>query len=720
MPLRRLALVPLLPVGDGALESLTKFISVPSLCLGGWLTTIGGQQINLFSTYTRSNTKPFRLIPAQTQSPFIFFLGPHRPLSIPTRRRQATIPRCAPLLLNFPFTLISMAPNTRAQRQGHVATALCPSIETNADSTPPVPDSINPSKHSNTGPRPDQMEDSQSPETPVPQVRAMVIGVEMQMPRTWDPETYDPEKRMPWTPEPEPYDPETYAAWGRKHFGEEWYELRKTMLEERNIYYDPVYQECQRALRIMEHKVEGRPFKPRFDIGPCDEDWKILWARLSKDLGIPSNPASPTPSKDNDDSDTDLDGYNTYPPSPTSSHESTPPPEDPWERLEYDRKVWDWDEEQYQFERMFLKESLIDGARSRRENEPGDRQYREKREVMESFRYVDSDRFRLERDYFEDHIDLAKKGWTTEQIIAQYEAEVALLEWQRKEFPTRESYHSWEQRLNAQKIRVYGELPPESLDVPVKSSLSPGDTEAMELWRKGIHARLSRRQQRDALTDAKGDASARAEALQRIEDEERRDREVVERALERAEEMRPRPVPPNSFPLFIRSQEEMNDWFRVWDGIELSLEKQNELARSYGFGKRPAAREAVPQSPTTAPQPAKDTSRNTRGGGITKNAPTHTEASPRTSPQGRNRQRKAYKKERASRRLAKMEPEYGMLGGGETRPSSRQPSNTRRTSTSCPRSVKVSKKPTAARSAKPQGIVKSGRAGTSRPKRPAK
>ncbi|KAK0710160.1 hypothetical protein B0T26DRAFT_724234 [Lasiosphaeria miniovina] len=48
-------------------------------------------------------------------------------------------------------------------------------------------------------------------------------------------------------------------------FGEEWYNLRKTMLEERNIYleHDPVYKERQRTLRIMKHKVEMRPFKPQ-------------------------------------------------------------------------------------------------------------------------------------------------------------------------------------------------------------------------------------------------------------------------------------------------------------------------------------------------------------------------------------------------------------------------------------------------------------------------
>lgn len=51
----------------------------------------------------------------------------------------------------------------------------------------------------------------------------------------------------------------------------------------------------------------------------------------------------------------------------------------------------------YHFDRFFLREEIIDGDRSRRENELGNRQAREKRELMESFRYLDSDRFYIEK-----------------------------------------------------------------------------------------------------------------------------------------------------------------------------------------------------------------------------------------------------------------------------------------------------------------------------------
>lgn len=96
----------------------------------------------------------------------------------------------------------------------------------------------------------------------------------------------------------------------------------------------------------MEHKVERRPFKPGLRSGQMrDVGWKRLWARLSKELGI-EIPASPTPLKDNGGSDTDLSGYNTYAPTP-EPREPTPLPNDLWERLEYNRRRFLWDEERY-------------------------------------------------------------------------------------------------------------------------------------------------------------------------------------------------------------------------------------------------------------------------------------------------------------------------------------------------------------------------------------
>jgi hypothetical protein len=97
-------------------------------------------------------------------------------------------------------------------------------------------------------------------------------------PQRHDPNAYHPNKRRPWTPEPEPYDPDTYVAWGREHFGNDWYQQRKEMLQERNIYlrHDPVYNKRQRALRRMEdEKQEGK-------LPPKGKTWQQLmaWARV--------------------------------------------------------------------------------------------------------------------------------------------------------------------------------------------------------------------------------------------------------------------------------------------------------------------------------------------------------------------------------------------------------------------------------------------------------
>ncbi|KAM4067315.1 hypothetical protein HRG_001289 [Hirsutella rhossiliensis] len=74
-----------------------------------------------------------------------------------------------------------------------------------------------------------------------------------------------------WTPEPEPSDTDNYTAWGRKHYGDDWYEQREVMLKERDFYdwgvnvnNDRVYIERQEALRNMESEREkGKLPKPK-------------------------------------------------------------------------------------------------------------------------------------------------------------------------------------------------------------------------------------------------------------------------------------------------------------------------------------------------------------------------------------------------------------------------------------------------------------------------
>ncbi|KAI0903648.1 hypothetical protein F4824DRAFT_500496 [Ustulina deusta] len=104
-----------------------------------------------------------------------------------------------------------------------------------------------------------------------------------------------------------------------------------------------------------------------------DEGWKRLWTRVLKDLDVKTsgNHASPVPSKDSDDSDTALSG---------------PLADDPWERLWYHRKCFNWDEEEYPYEKIFLKEAIKDAVSTQHQDEDGDRQDRRN----ESSRYVGS------------------------------------------------------------------------------------------------------------------------------------------------------------------------------------------------------------------------------------------------------------------------------------------------------------------------------------------
>jgi hypothetical protein len=170
-------------------------------------------------------------------------------------------------------------------------------------------------------------------------------------------------------------------------------------------------------------------------------------------------------------------------------------------------------------------------------------------------------------------------------------------------------------------------------------------------------------------------------------------------------------------------------------------------------------------SPLRTQKPAKDISRKTRGGRITKNtaqsqsiansgtqprqaAPAPAEAptpdrrpkrlkqasdivdepddSPQVPRKPRKRQPKVYKQERESRRLAGHLPEFGLLPKrGEPappcKPPLRHPSNTRNPNPLGHRSRASSKKkPIAVKGAKPQGISKSGREETNRSKRSKK
>ncbi|KAI1402765.1 hypothetical protein F4819DRAFT_453317 [Hypoxylon fuscum] len=120
---------------------------------------------------------------------------------------------------------------------------------------------------------------------------------------------------------------------------------------------------------------------PRFGLG--NESWKRLWLRLSKHFPSVDNRSgaeSPIPPRE-PDSNSDISGYSTFSPTP-ESRDPTPIPDDLWELLELNRRRHDWSEEEYQFERIFCKEAIIDQDRRTREDEEGDRRRREKLEIQ--------------------------------------------------------------------------------------------------------------------------------------------------------------------------------------------------------------------------------------------------------------------------------------------------------------------------------------------------
>ncbi|PMD62362.1 uncharacterized protein K444DRAFT_340509 [Hyaloscypha bicolor E] len=88
-----------------------------------------------------------------------------------------------------------------------------------------------------------------------------------------------------------------------------------------------------------------------------------------------------------------------------------------------------WDEETYRFERIFLKEGLVDEARNEREDEEGDRRAREEWEAISDLKWRDPYKYSVEKAKYERRmrdLDLRGKGWTQEQIEAADRADAAV------------------------------------------------------------------------------------------------------------------------------------------------------------------------------------------------------------------------------------------------------------------------------------------------------
>ncbi|KAI1133790.1 hypothetical protein F5Y10DRAFT_228559 [Nemania abortiva] len=515
---------------------------------------------------------------------------------------------------------------------------------------------------------------SPGPLSPDPKFYAAVLGQEVLIPRTSHFDTYDPDAPPPGTPESESHTPERYAAWGRKYFGEEWYEQREKMLQERNVFvdHDQIYKKRQIDLRVLEHTIEGRPSMPGPKAGFVgDKGWKRLWARISKNLPKPPSPKPPSDdgsmSSEDRSGDTDLSGYSTYDPTPSPSpprppRERTPEFDDPFDRLEFYRKRDNYSEEQYQFGKIRVRGGLIDRRRKKREDEPGDKRREKIREETEKIRFVTIDgKHEESREYLylTRIYDYWKDGKTQEQI----EAEV---------------------RENDETVKYFlshfgDPLPEESEPKYDREQLE----ERYRAWEsmgfsKEVQASLVRRLALPHLWPPSVEEDSRSGVLPplRASPRQAKDRIRNGRVTKNAPQKK---------------------------GSHGKSAVRRKSARIHGEAQPPSrgshsSQPNIPEDPDLDPN-----------------------AQAKLELQHGKKPRKTYTKERASRRLAGQPPEFAMLPGrGEMKTqalyegSPQQHSNTRRTGRN------TSKKPVAVQSAKPQGISMSRKPGRGRPKSSAK
>jgi len=355
-------------------------------------------------------------------------------------------------------------------------------------------------------------------------------------------------------------------------------------------------------------------------------------------------------------SDTDLDGYDTYPPTP-EHREYTPAPEDPWERLDHNRVIMEWDEEKYQFEKFFLKEVLIDEARKKCDDEKGDRERDAELEDIRRSRYIPGTQFQsseysIRMRQFNDR----SKGVPTE---AQIEA-------QRK--------------ANAAYVKLLHEQPNYRASALVPGVDAVTREEMVEIHRQWDSRGLSKETQAETVRMLKMPNIMSSET----------DKDA--KIAVQSQESNHRP-PPDAL-------------HRTTSG---RITKSATVPQRRSGGRRGGrATQAVLRSAESPPSDRqRRSSRNT--------VPNEHLNNRQTAAQDCRKPRKTYKKERASRRLAGQQPEFGMLPEqGETaRPyeDSRQRSNTRNLGSSGPRSSRLRKEPSKVKGAEPQGISKAKRSG---------
>ena len=554
----------------------------------------------------------------------------------------------------------------------------------------------------------------------------------------------------PWSSEPEPYDEKAYTAWGRKHYGDDWYEQRELMFQERNflkpsVNDDHVYLERQKALREME--LEREQGNLLLDKGKTWQELKA-WARMH--YGKVWYAQRQALERDEQEQQEAVD-----------PDESNKKGRKAYKRWKLVREMqWATDEDMLAQGKTWQEIMAWppDPSNDMPSVETGDG--------------VDADAVRSPSTSSDDNsmistypptpTDFRREAKSGPQPIypdkgrssdAKWEAAMGSANWEGLEWRAVARHLSEAQYEERKVARVAGIRAQRSL-----REIEAGDLRNLGELTEIRYSDLSKRvRKEDERKRRMRDIDLRQKGWTQ-DDIDTLDREEAAAAQKRSEEWHKREG------LGPKNQEEMDFQFRTWDMLGVSWERQNELARMYGFGPRQASSDGhaesgvALQSQTSPNRPAKDTSRTTRGGRIKKNvlqrqsgsrrgtqsrqsAPTHAEVLPsdrrrspsrhevfkkfyddtRTAPRRRRRQPTTYEKERASRRLAGQSPEFGMLQGrGEPPPSFeaslRQPSNAGKTSSPGPRSGRLSKKPTAVNGAKPQGISKSKQGRTSRPR----
>ncbi|KXX75541.1 hypothetical protein MMYC01_203212 [Madurella mycetomatis] len=506
-----------------------------------------------------------------------------------------------------------MAPNTSTRSQSDVASTLPPSVvATAARSAPPLADSNNPSNSRR----------SRDPgHEPSGAIRPAGI------PQTHDHEACDPDGRELWTPEPDPSDPDTYTAWGRKHFGDDWYEQRQTMLQERNIYVhrDPAYKERQRALRRLEReRQEGK-------LPPQGKTWQELMA---------------------------------------------------WARMHYGEAWYQHREAAGRLDREMVETS-----------DP-DEEYRlfsklgKHEDIMRAIQFDTDERMLAEGKTWHDILALP-----AEPSDIAPSAEIIF----RSPSPSSDG---------STDLSGYDTYPPTPTDLRSEAMYGPkvalfwGDVNE---WRphesewdlvewRGVHDRttLGGRTPEKQYEDSKD--WLRSKTRSWYEDEEGNRRR--EKELEEIRKLRwTLPKDPDrawkQMGEYERRMEHFNLRTEGWTQEQIAAEDRAARARWREHEERMERLRREPPTPVpgavsqlqAAPRPIKDVTRKTRTGRVTKNTPTATEALPpdrrrgpsvpdvleelgsrtRTAPQYYSRQRKTYRKERASRRLAGKPPEFGLL-----------------------------------------------------------